>query len=139
MTRDRFLTLFLRVVGTVVGSAALSAVMPLRAMEAAHRALGLGPLPEGPIVEYLARSTSAFYALLGALLWVASLDLARYRPLVRLLGVAFVVFGALLLWTDVSAGLPLFWQVSEGPINALFGIVFLRAGREGPSSDGRVS
>lgn len=131
MTRDRFLSLFLRVVGTVAGSAALCAVMPLRAMEAAHRALGLGPLPEGPIVEYLARSTSAFYALLGALLWAASLDLARYRPLVRGVGVAFIALGALLLWTDVSAGLPLFWQIGEGPLNALFGAILLWAGRTG--------
>ncbi len=134
MTHDRFLTLFLRVVGTVAGSAALCAVMPLRAMDAVHRALGLGPLPEGPIVEYLARSTSAFYALLGALLWAASLDLARYRPLVRGMGGAFIALGALLLWADVSAGLPLFWQLGEGPLNALFGAILLWAGRAPPAA-----
>ena len=129
MTRDRFLTVFLRVLGTVSGSAALCAVMPLRAMDSAHRALGMGPLPQGPVVEYLARSTSAFYALLGVLLWAASLDLERYRPLVRLLGIAFIALGALLLWADSAAGLPLFWRAVEGPVDAFFGAVLLWAGR----------
>lgn len=128
MTRDRFLVIFLRVAGAVSGSAALCAVMPLRAMDAAHRALGMGPLPGGPVVEYLARSTSAFYALLGGLLWVFSLDLPRYRPLVRLTGYASIAMGILLLWTDVKTGLPWFWQVAEGPFNALFGVVLLWAG-----------
>ena len=136
MTRDRFLTLFLRVVGSASGSAALCAVMPLRSMDAVHRALGMGPLPSGPVVEYLARSTSAFYALLGALLWTASLDLPRYRPLVRYLGLAFIVLGILLFWTDFSAGLPWFWRAAEGPIDAFFGLVLVWAGRtEAPRAD----
>lgn len=134
MTRDCFLILFLRVVGSVAGSAALCAVMPLRAMDAAHRALGMGPLPSQPIVEYLARSTSAFYALLGVLLWALSFDVSRYRPLVRGTGLAFIALGVLLLWTDIGAGLPLFWQVAEGPINALFGIILVWAG--GPENAG---
>lgn len=129
MTRDRFLVLFLRIVGTVSGSAALCAVMPLSAMDAVHRALGMGPLPSGPIVEYLARSTSAFYALLGALLWAASCDLPRYRPLLRLLGFGLLALAALLLWTDLKAGLPAFWQAGEGPIDALFGVILVWAGR----------
>ena len=130
MTGDRSLSLFLRIVGTVAGSAALCAVMPLCAMDAVHRALGMGPLPAGPVVEYLARSTSAFYALLGVLLWAISLDLPRYRPLVRGAGVALVALGALLLWTDVKAGLAWFWQAAEGPLDALFGVALLWAGRE---------
>lgn len=128
MTRDRFLIVFLRIVGTVSGSAALCAVMPLRAMDAVHRALGMGPLPGGP-VEYLARSTSAFYALLGALLWVVSLDLPRYRPLVRVLGFGLIALAGLLLWTDIRAGLPGFWQAAEGPLDALFGVILVWAGR----------
>jgi len=131
MTRDRSLMLFLRVVGTVAGSAALCAMMPLRAMDAVHQTLGMGPLPSQPIVEYLARSTSAFYALLGALLWALSLDLTRYRPLVRGTGLAFIALGLLLLWTDIGAGLPWFWQAAEGPIDALFGVILVWAGRTG--------
>jgi hypothetical protein len=42
-------------------------------------------MPTGPVVEYLARSLSAFYALMGALCLVLTTDLERYRPLVRFL------------------------------------------------------
>lgn len=126
---ERFLTLFLRAVGTVAGSAAFCAAMPLSWMDAAHRALGMGPLPEGPVVEYLARSASALYAFLGVLLWALSLDLARYRPLVRLLGFALIALGFALLGIDRAAGLPAFWQAAEGPANVVLGGVILWAGR----------
>ena len=129
MTYDRFLILILRAVGTVAGSAVFCAMMPLRTMDTVHRALGLGPLPNGPIVEYLARSTSARYALLGVLLWVFSFDLIRYRPLVRGAGFALVALGLLLFWTDLKAGLPWFWQGTEGPLNVLIGILLLLAER----------
>ena len=121
MTQDRFLTLYLRLVGTVAGSAAVCAVMPLRWMDAVHRALGMGSLPDQSIVEYLARSTSAFYALVGALLWTLSFDLARYRPLIVRLGLAVIALGILLLGTDLAAGMPWFWQATEGPINVVLG------------------
>jgi hypothetical protein len=55
-------------------------------MAATHRWLGLGEMPTGPVVEYLARSLSAFYAVMGALCLVVAADLERYRPLVRFLG-----------------------------------------------------
>jgi hypothetical protein len=129
MTQDRFLILFLRGVGAVSGSAALCAVMPLRFMDAVHRTLGMGPLPGQPIVEYLARSTSAFYALLGALLWALSFDLDRYRPLVHKTGFGLIALGVLLLLTDIQIELPRFWQVAEGPIDTLFGIILVWAGR----------
>ena len=125
MTRDRFLTVYLRLVGTVAGLAAFCAIMPFRWMGAIHQSLGMGPLPDRPIVEYLARSTSALYALLGALFWMLSLDLLRYRPLVRWLGLATVALGLLLLWIDSTAGLPRFWRLAEGPANILLGTIIL--------------
>ena len=138
MTRNRFLILFLRLVGTVAGLAAFCAVMPLHSMDAIHRRLGMGALPGQPIVEYLARSTSAFYALLGALLWTLSFDLTRYRPLVRGLGFAIIALGGLLLWTDMTAGMPKFWQAAEGPLNVLLGVIILWAERTArPPVDGR--
>jgi hypothetical protein len=133
MTRERFLVLYTRTVGLVAGSAAFCALMPLRTMDAVHRALGMGPLPAGPIVEYLARTTSALYALLGALLWTVSFDVSRYRPLVRGSGYAFMALGALLAWTGARAGLPGFWQAAEGPLNALLGLLFVWASRETPA------
>ena len=71
-----------------------------------HRWLGLGELPASPIVEYLARSLSAFYALVGALCLVMAADLERYRPLVRFLRAAFALWSAAMLWVDLAAGMP---------------------------------
>jgi len=130
MTRNSFLTLYLRLVGTVAGLAAMGAVMPLSWMDAIHRAIGMGALPDGPIVEYLARSTSSFYALLGALLWMVSFDLVRYHLLVRRLGMAIIALGLLLLWTDIMAGMPWYWQAIEGPANIVLGTIILWAARK---------
>ena len=139
MTRDSFLTLYLRLIGTVASLAAICAVMPLRWMDTIHRAIGMGTLPDRPIVEYLARSTSAFYALMGALFWMLSFDLVRYRLLVKRLGMAIVALGILLLWTDIMAGMPWFWQAIEGPANVVLGAIILWAalnpfGTEHPSN-----
>ena len=130
MTRNSFLTIYLRLVGTVAGLAAICAVMPLSWMDAIHRAIGMGALPDGPIVEYLARSTSALYALMGALFWMVSFDLVRYHLLVRRLGMAVIALGILLLWTDIMAGMPWFWQAIEGPANIVLGTIILWAARK---------
>src|SRR5262245_63765930 len=79
--------------------------VPFSWMAATHRWLGLGEMPTGPIVEYLARSLSAFYALVGALCLVLAADLERYRPLVRFLGVAFALMSLVLFGVDVAAGM----------------------------------
>src|SRR5262245_65567814 len=80
--------------------------MPLSWMAATHRWLGLGEMPTGPVVEYLARSLSAFYAVVGALCLVVAADLERYRPLVRFLGVAFALLSMDILGVDLGAWRP---------------------------------
>ena len=79
-------------------------VMPWSWMAATHRWLGLGEMPIGPIVEYLARSLSAFYALVGALCLVMASDLDRYRPLVRFFGVCLALLGIVFTGVDLAAG-----------------------------------
>src|SRR5262245_28993059 len=89
MTRaDKALVFLLRFVGVPALFALVAVFMPVSWMVATHRWLGLGEMPTGPVVEYLARSVSAFYAIMGALCLVLTTDLERYRPLVRFLGVA---------------------------------------------------
>src|SRR5260370_29382254 len=90
-------------------------VMPWSWMAATHRWLGLGEMPTGPVVEYLARSLSAFYALLGALFLMIASDLQRCRPLVRFLGVAVPLIGLLFLGLDLSAGMPWCCASFRGP------------------------
>ena len=87
MTRaDKALVLLLRFVGVGALFALVAVFMPSSWMAATHRRLGLGEMPTGPVVEYLARSVSAFYAVMGALCLVVAADLERYWPLVRFLG-----------------------------------------------------
>jgi hypothetical protein len=89
--------------------------MPMSWMAATHRWLGLGEMPTGPIVEYLARSLSAFYALVGALCLMMASDLHRYRPLVRFFGVCLALLGIVFTGVDLAAGMPWWWTALEGP------------------------
>jgi len=120
---ERYLKLFLRGLGTSSLTAAFFVCVPDAWMDDIHQRLGLGQLPDLPIISYLTRSTSAFYALLGGLLWVVSFDLRRHRVVLRYLGVAIVVFGLAVFVVDWLAGLPLWWRLWEGPIDCVFGSV----------------
>lgn len=116
---------FLRLIGTASLLALLFVPAPYACMNDIHRLLGMGTLPDAPVVGYLARSTSGLYALLGGLLWLVSFDLVRYRPVLFYLGAAFVVFGLSLAAIDHVEGLPAFWRFVEGPLDVAFGAVIL--------------
>ena len=100
-------------------------VAPRAWMEEVHSALGLGVFPDTPIVWYLARSTSAFYAMMGGLYWLASFDMGRQRRLLLFLGWWTVVLGVMLCGIDLWVGLPLSWTLSEGPMVILMGLALL--------------
>ena len=100
-------------------------VAPRAWMEEIHTALGLGVFPDTPIVWYLARSTSAFYAMMGGLYWLASFDMGRQRRLLLFLGWWTVVLGVMLCGIDLWVGLPLSWTLSEGPMVILMGLALL--------------
>ncbi len=104
--------------------------VPFSWMDAINLRLGLGNLPDEPIVGYLARSLSAFWALLGGLFWVVSFHLGRYRQVLIYLGCAVTFLGVVLLSIDWSVGMPLFWKIWEGPFLIVFGLVLLRLSRE---------
>lgn len=125
MNAQSTLRWFLRLIGTASLLALLFVPAPYACMNDIHRLLGMGPLPDAPVVGYLARSTSAFYGLLGGLLWLVSFDLPRYRPLVIYLGASFVVLGLALAVIDTAVGLPHFWRMGEGPLDTAFGVVIL--------------
>ena len=118
---DKVLVILLRFVGVPALFALVAVVMPVSWMAATHGWLGLGAMPTGPVVVYLARSLSAFYAVMGALCLVLATDLERYRPLVRFLGLAFALMSVVLLGVDLAAGMPWWWSASEGPGGVVFG------------------
>lgn len=128
----RALAFALRWIGTVSGSAIVAALMPLSWIAAAHAAIGLGPLPEGPVVEYLARSTSFLYAALGGLMWLIASDPVRHARLLRLVLVLGFAAAPGLFVLDHRAGLPAWWRMSEGPmvllICAVLAVLAARAG-----------
>ena len=80
MTRaDKALVLLLCILGVGSLFALVTVFIPLSWIAAIHRWRGLGKMPVAPVVEYLARSVSAFYPLCGLCL-VLAFDLDRYRP-----------------------------------------------------------
>ena len=135
---DKVLVILLRIVGVSALFALVAVFMPVSWMAATHRWLGLGEMPTGPVVEYLARSLSAFYAVMGALCLVLATDLERYRPLVRFLGVAFALMSLVLLGVDLAAGMPWWWSASEGPGGVVFGALLFVLARPADSKGGTV-
>ena len=99
--------------------------VPRSWMKEIHLLLELGEMPDAPIVWYLARSTSAFYALAGALFWLVSFDVRAQRRILLFLGPATVLVGVVLLGIDVAAGMPAEWTVTEGPVVVVLGFVLL--------------
>jgi hypothetical protein len=137
MTRsDKVLVILLRFVGVPALFALVPVLMPISWMAVTHRWLGLGEMPTGPVVEYLARSLSAFYAIMGALCLALANDLERYRPLVRFLGVAFALVSVVLLGVDLAAGMPWWWSASEGPGGVVFGALLFVLARPAYSKGG---
>ena len=126
---EYFFILFLRIVGSASLLAVFFTMIPYSWMDSIHGWLGMGRLPNEPVVGYLARSTSAFYALMGGLLWILSFDLRRYRSVLIYLGVAFTLFGVLLSVFDWVEGMPRFWSICEGPFDIVFGLVIFFFGR----------
>ncbi|MCC6124708.1 MAG: hypothetical protein IT426_07090 [Pirellulales bacterium] len=123
--RERALVVLLRISAIVLLTALIPAVMPFSWMIAIHRQLGMGELPDGPIVGYLTRSCSALYAMHGALVYFVSRDVRRYLPVVKCLAVLGIVLGAGLFVLDLAVGMPWFWIAGEGPCVALLGGAFL--------------
>lgn len=130
-TADTLLKWLLRAVGGVELLAVPFVVLPLSTLGAIHDRLGLGPLPPGPVVEYMARSLSALYAVHGAVVLFLSFDVDRYRPLITLLGGLHLALGVTVLGVDLAAGVPLYWAAAEGPGIAVGGILVLVLVRTG--------
>ncbi|MCX7044298.1 MAG: hypothetical protein NTX50_02275 [Candidatus Sumerlaeota bacterium] len=115
----------LRIIALVEMTAIGAVVMPQEWMAIIHKALGMGDLPEAPIMGYLTRSLSAFYALQGTLLMYLTFDLRRNLRVVAFLAKIGIVFGAAMLAIDCAVGMPLFWKLGEGPVIIIMCCVIL--------------
>lgn len=129
-TARTLIVVLLRLFGTSGLLAVIFVVAPNAWMRDIHAGLGLGPMADSPVVWYLARSTSAFYAGLGGLFWLLSFDPARHRDVLRYLGAAVCLFGLALFAIDYLEGLPLWWTFWEGPVVTAYGAaLFMLSGR----------
>jgi ABC-type branched-subunit amino acid transport system permease subunit len=125
MTADRLLLGLVRVNAAILLLAAPCTLLPFDWMNAIHRELlGLGELPNQPIVLYMARSLALTYALHGAVVLGVTLGWPRYRPAVPYLAMLHILFGLSIVAIDLSASLPWWWTLGEGG-SAIFGLVVL--------------
>ncbi len=131
MPEERWPLIILRVLGVNSLFAVLFVAAPREWMRQIHEQLGMGTLPDAPVVWYLARSTSAFYAILGGLFLVLASDLDRHRRVITYIGVAITLFGLALGFIDHLERLPRLWAVWEGPFVALCGVAILLLNRQG--------
>ena len=127
----RLLAWFLFGVGVLDLCAAIFAILPTRFYAAAHEWLGMGEFPIAPVTEYLCRSASALYALHGGLVLYLSFDVVGHLRAIRAFAWGAVGHGAFLLAADVSANMPVWWIILEGPSIAGGGVLALALIRQG--------
>ena len=112
-SRDRWLLIFLRVIGVGALSAFLAAVMPANWIISISEYLGFDPFPNSPLTFYLARNLSLLYGFVGATLLILASDLPRYRPLVRHAAIGTLLFSGFQLIVDSMSALPWWWTWGE--------------------------
>ena len=121
---SRFLSWMLMGIGCGLMVAFFFMVLPRSQMDSIHAWLGLGAMPEAPIVWYLARSTSLLYGVHGALMFVCGRNINEFIGLAPVFGWLHVGLGLAMLFIDLSAGMPWWWTAFEGiPIAITGGVI----------------
>ena len=123
--RKQLLSWLLRLAGTLELLAFIAVVMPRSWMEISHEWLGLGVMPEGSVLMFLIRQASYSYGMHGLSLWLIASDVKRFRPLILLNGVAFLLAGPVFFLIDYSSGMPMWWTVGDSVACAFIGVALL--------------
>jgi hypothetical protein len=125
MNRERLQVWLLRIAGTFEILAFFAVVMPRSWMETSHEWLGLGEMAAGPVTMFMIREASYTYGMHGVSLWVLAADVKRFRPLVWLNGIAYLLAGPVFFIIDHTSGLPLWWGIVDSAGCGLFGAALL--------------
>jgi hypothetical protein len=119
----------MRLAGVVEILAFIAVVMPRSWMETSHTWLGLGEMPAAPVLMFMIRQASYTYGVHGISLLVLASNVERFRPLVILNGIAFLVAGPVFFLIDYTSGMPWWWTIAD-PLSCLtFGAALLLLNR----------
>ncbi len=125
MSRQRLQSWLLRLAGAVEILAFIAVVMPRSWMEASHTWLGLGEMPGGAVTMFMIRQASYAYGMHGISLWVLAWDVNRFRPLVILNGISFLLAAPVFFVIDYTSGMPPWWMAADTLGCAFFGAALL--------------
>jgi hypothetical protein len=119
MNRLQLQAWLLRVAGAVEILAFIAVVMPRSWMETTHAWLDLGDMPSAPVLMFLIRQASYTYGAHGISLLVLASNVERFRPLIVLNGITFLVAGPVFFLIDYTSGMPWWWTVAD-PLSCMF-------------------
>ena len=126
LMNSRILTAWiLRLSGAVEILAFFAVIMPRSWMEISHAWLGMGEMPNGPVLMFMIRQASYTYGMHGVSLWVLASDVNRFRKLVILNGIAFLLAGPIFFWIDYTTGMPWYWTLIDSLGCGSFGAAIL--------------
>ena len=125
MNKQQVLKWLLRLAGAFEILAFIAVVMPRSWMEVSHAWLGMGEMPTGPLIMFMIRQASYSYGMHGISLWVLSLNVNRFRPLVILNGISYLLAGPIFFLIDWSSRMPTWWTVEDSVGCAVLGAAIL--------------
>ena len=113
MDNKQIQRVLLRMAGLFEMLAFIAVVMPRSWMEVSHYWLGLGEMPVGPLIMFMIRQSSYTYGMHGVFMWVLSLDVDRFRPLIVLSGIAYLLAAPVFFVIDYANGMPQLWTAAD--------------------------
>ena len=122
---EKTLKWLLVVLGALAATAVVPMAMPFAWMQRINDGLGLAPLVDTPLMQYLTRSLSTVYALFGVLTLYVGLNVRRYRELIVVMGWLTGFLGLALWAIDFGIGMPPSWTWGEGPPTIVCGAVMV--------------
>jgi hypothetical protein len=113
----------LRIVGVLELLAFGAVVMPRASMAATHAWLGLSEMPEAPVFDSVMRQVSYCYTMHGIATLIVASDVVRFRPLVILSAIGYLLAAPLFLAIDLDNGMPGVWLAGNGGACLVIGAV----------------
>jgi hypothetical protein len=125
VNKDGIQKVLLRLAGAFEILAFIAVVMPRSWMEISHEWLGLGQMPHGPVLMFLIRQASYTYGMHGLSLWLLAVDVKRFRPLIILNGIAYLLAAPVFFTIDYTTQMPWWWAIGDSLGCGLLGAVLL--------------